>query len=133
MIKYKFTILGVAQWCPQSCIMSGSSYQAVSAQITKCISDLGDVFYIRENIDSNLSFNASSGERWGWKTHGRVSKKFQILELCANTNIQYIQKIVLDAVQSDPLKRRLHINNKVKLNWFEKFNYNMEKNNGLNN
>ena len=122
--NYNFTILGTALWCPESCKRAGQSIGAAFAQITKCYSDKSDVFYVRENIDGGNSFYASSGERWGWKTHGRISKRYQILELCAASNKNYIWNIVSRAAADDPLQRKLKFNPKFTLEWCSSFVYN---------
>ena len=129
MNQYKFNILGVADWFPQNCKASGTALSGAYGQITKCVSDLDDTFYVRENIDGTSSFYVSSGERWGWKTHGRVSKRHQVLELCVQNDItqtakDYIWYITKQAVLDDPLRRQLIWNTKLTAEWCEQFVYN---------
>ena len=123
MYQTDFTIIGTSWWCPESCKRAGVSVGAVSAQVTKCESDLGDIFYVRENTDGSTSFYASSGERWGWKTHGRISKRYQVLELCTDGDKEYVWSIAQNVAQYDHLQRRLNWNPQFTTEWAEKFTY----------
>ena len=121
--NYNFTILGTALWCPESCKRAGQSIGAAFAQITNCYADKSDVLYVRENIDGGNSFYASSGERWGWKTHGRISKRYQILELCADENKDYILHLVNRVVDQYSLQRKIVWNRKFTTEWCQDFVY----------
>ena len=122
--NYGFMVLGTAIWCPDSCKRTGQSIGAAYGQITKCLSDQYNEFYVRENIDGGNSFYASSGERWGWKTHGRISKRYQILELCADENKDYILHLVKRVVDQDQLQRKVVWNRKFTTEWCQEFVYN---------
>lgn len=84
-------------------------------QVTRC-ELAGVVFYVRENLDSSVSFMMNAGQRWGEK-NGRVSKSREILELAAPADDW---ETIADAVRAaDPLHRPVRKNKNFTISWAE--------------